>query len=109
MSMILNVTRNHRQARKRDLSPFVQTRLYRSPEVILLEKNYDQAADIWSVGLILSELMQSSDKYLESKHSRYLSKGQSCYPISPCAKEKNTVSSSDQMIKILERFPNLDK
>ena len=36
-------------------------------------------------------------------------KGQSCYPISPSGKQSNVVSSNDQLIKILERFPKIDK
>lgn len=60
--------------------------------------------------MILSELMRSSDKYQENKSGRYIFKGQSCYPISPSGdKQKNTVSQNDQFIKILERYPDLNK
>ena len=36
-------------------------------------------------------------------------KGKSCYPISPSRQQSDVVSSNDQLIKILERFPNIDK
>ena len=42
----------------RALSSHVGSRWYRAPEIILVEKRYDQQADIWSVGTILYELMQ---------------------------------------------------
>lgn len=36
----------------KELTIHVTTRWYRAPEVILLEKNYNAAIDIWSVGCI---------------------------------------------------------
>ena len=42
--------------RKRQLTSHVVTRWYRAPELILLEKNYDAAIDMWSVGCILGEM-----------------------------------------------------
>ena len=41
---------------KRMLSSHVGSRWYRSPEIILIDKNYDMSADVWSVGTILYEL-----------------------------------------------------
>ena len=43
--------------KKRSLSKHVQSRWYRAPEVILTEREYDQAIDMWSVGCILAELL----------------------------------------------------
>ena len=54
--------KNH-QTKSRELSPYVCTRHYRPPEVILHEKTYDQMADIWSLGCILAELMKVSEPY----------------------------------------------
>ena len=42
---------------KRKLSNHVQSRWYRAPEVILLQKEYDTKIDIWSIGCILGELL----------------------------------------------------
>ena len=42
---------------KRELTGHVVTRWYRAPEIILLEKDYGPAIDIWSVGCILGELI----------------------------------------------------
>lgn len=51
------------QTKARDLSPYVCTRHYRPPEVILHEKAYDQMVDIWSLGCILAELIKVSEPY----------------------------------------------
>lgn len=40
-----------------NLSIHVATRWYRAPELILLEKKYNTAIDVWSVGCILGELL----------------------------------------------------
>jgi mitogen-activated protein kinase 1/3 len=45
------------QKAPRKLSPAVQTRFYRSPEVILLEDTYDTQIDMWSLGCIFFELV----------------------------------------------------
>ena len=52
------------EKKKRSVSPGIQTRYYRAPEVILCERQYSQAVDIWSIGCILYELLQCSDHYL---------------------------------------------
>jgi mitogen-activated protein kinase 1/3 len=41
---------------KRATSIHISSRWYRSPEVCLVEKQYDQAQDMWSVGCILYEM-----------------------------------------------------
>ena len=40
---------------KRELTGHVVTRWYRAPEVILLEKEYNEAIDVWSTGCIYAE------------------------------------------------------
>ena len=56
--------------------------------------------------MVLSELMLTSDKYKDSDQSKYLFKGNSCYPISPLGGEEKIVSPNDQIFKIFERFPD---
>ena len=100
--------RSQRQNQERCLSNHIASRWYRSPEVILVEKNYDQSVDIWALGCVLAELMQATYRDRDIK-SRFLFPGTSCFPLSPCdqmkhAKDKsvNIVSSSDQLKMILQ-------
>ena len=75
---------------KRTLTPHVVTRWYRAPEIILLEKDYGPAIDIWSVGCIFGELLsmmkQNSTNYLERQP---LFPGKSCFPLSPVKEGTN--------------------
>lgn len=41
----------------RVLTEHVVTRWYRAPEVILLEREYNTAVDVWSIGCIFAELL----------------------------------------------------
>jgi serine/threonine protein kinase len=50
------------------LTPEVVTRWYRAPEVILLEKYYDQSIDIWSLGCSFAELIHCSEPYINKKN-----------------------------------------
>lgn len=43
--------------KKRSISTHVGSRWYRAPEISILEKQYDQASDIWSVGCCIYEVM----------------------------------------------------
>ena len=76
------------------MSLHVGSRWYRAPEISLVEKQYDFASDMWSMGCIIHELL----KYLqypkdtnsfkkEFQKIRYLYQGNSCFPLSPCNKE----------------------
>ena len=60
-----------RKNMKRELTGHVVTRWYRAPELILLEKEYGPAIDVWSVGCIFAELLgmmkESAPTYLERK------------------------------------------
>ena len=73
-----------RKNMKRELTGHVVTRWYRAPELILLEKEYGPAIDVWSVGCIFAELLgmmkESAPTYLER---RPLFPGKSCFPLSP--------------------------
>ena len=88
---------------KRELTGHVVTRWYRAPELILLEKDYTAAIDMWSVGCIFAELMgmikENAATFLDRSP---LFPGTSCFPLSP--DRANTVkrggfphSSQDQL------------
>lgn len=47
------------QQMQRILTAKVTTRQYRAPEVILRESSYSQKSDIWAVGCILGELLNT--------------------------------------------------
>ena len=49
-SKVIN-TRNHMN------TPYVVSRYYRAPELILASNKYDESIDIWSFGCILFELL----------------------------------------------------
>lgn len=69
---------------KRQLTSHVVTRWYRAPELILLEKDYGPAIDMWSVGCVFGELLgmmkKSAATFLDRKP---LFPGKSCFPLSP--------------------------
>lgn len=39
------------------LTEYVATRWYRAPEILLGSRKYTKAVDIWSLGLILAEML----------------------------------------------------
>ena len=68
------------QPSKVNLTAHVSTRWYRAPELIILERKYSNAIDIWSVGCILGELLTMNETFTER---RPLFPGKACYPLSP--------------------------
>jgi len=80
----LKKSKTQRMNMKRVLTGHVVTRWYRAPELILLEKDYGPAIDMWSVGCIFAELLgmmkESAPTYLDRKP---LFPGKSCFPLSP--------------------------
>jgi mitogen-activated protein kinase 1/3 len=108
MSKRLIKTKDMRKNMKRELTGHVVTRWYRAPELILLEKDYGPAIDMWSVGCIFAELLgmmkESAATYLDRKP---LFPGKSCFPLSPDkhAKEERKgfpFSKNDQLAVIFE-------
>jgi serine/threonine protein kinase len=59
ITAILDKRRPQARTKKRSLSVHIGTRWYRAPEVVLLEKQYDFASDIWSLGCTLAELARA--------------------------------------------------
>lgn len=69
---------------KRELTGHVGTRWYRSPELILLEKMYSTAIDIWAIGCVFAELLQMlKENCPDCRYRRPLFPGISCFPVSP--------------------------
>jgi serine/threonine protein kinase len=95
---ILEESKIERQQVKRKLSDHVVTRWYRPPEIILVEKVYSSAADIWGVGCIFAELleriqMQGCSENEMSLKTYTLFPGKSCFPLSPDKNAKRERSS----------------
>lgn len=78
---------------ERELTGHIVTRWYRAPELILLEKDYGQAIDMWSIGCITGELFlmlkENSPTFLDRKP---LFPGNSCFPLSPTNKDTKLVN-----------------
>ena len=53
----LDGDRDRRKNCRRELSNHVVSRWYRSPEVILLDKSYGAPIDMWSMGIILAQML----------------------------------------------------
>lgn len=77
-------TKDMRKNMKRELTGHVVTRWYRAPEIILLEKDYGPAIDVWAVGCIFAELLgmmaENAPTFLDRQP---LFPGKSCFPLSP--------------------------
>jgi mitogen-activated protein kinase 1/3 len=74
----------HTQKLKRQLTGHVVTRWYRAPELILLEENYTEAIDMWSIGCIFGELLGMMKENVPFPTDRGpLFPGSSCFPLSP--------------------------
>lgn len=91
---------------KRELTGHVVTRWYRAPEIILLEKDYGPAIDMWAVGCIFAELLGMMKENAPTFMDRHpLFPGKSCFPLSP-AKDPTEqrggfpFSSTDQLTMI---------
>jgi len=69
----------------RDLTRHIVTRWYRAPEVILItqDRAYLPAIDMWSIGCIMSELLQMQKSNAPDASKRDpLFPGKSCFPLS---------------------------
>mmetsp|Transcript_20158 Transcript_20158/g.37494 ORF Transcript_20158/g.37494 Transcript_20158/m.37494 type:complete len:422 (-) Transcript_20158:605-1870(-) len=69
---------------KRELTGHVVTRWYRAPELILLEREYTKAIDVWSTGCVIAELCGMLRENAATFMDRSpLFPGNSCFPLSP--------------------------
>merc|ERR1712137_1150544 len=83
----------------RTLTNHVVTRWYRAPEVILLEKGYNQAIDVWSAGCIFAELLGMLEGTMVHERAP-LFPGVTCFPLSP-DRNKSKTGKNDQLEVIL--------
>lgn len=60
---VLEKSKEERGHGKRKLSDHVVTRWYRPPEIILIEKKYGPAVDVWGVGCIMAELLSKTQEH----------------------------------------------
>jgi len=69
---------------KRQLTGHVVTRWYRAPELILLQENYTEQIDVWSMGCIFAELLGMMKENIPYPSDRGpVFPGSSCFPLSP--------------------------
>mmetsp|Transcript_935 Transcript_935/g.2207 ORF Transcript_935/g.2207 Transcript_935/m.2207 type:complete len:433 (+) Transcript_935:1665-2963(+) len=93
---------------KKELTGHVVTRWYRAPELILLEREYTKAIDVWSVGCIIGELCGMQRENAPTFMDRSpLFPGSSCFPLSPDHQTKMRragfpSSNTDQLSVIFE-------
>lgn len=74
----------HNRIKKKQLTSHVVTRWYRAPELILLQDDYTEAIDMWSVGCIFAELLGMMKENVKQYLDRTpLFPGSSCFPLSP--------------------------
>ena len=82
---------------KRELSPHVVTRWYRSPELILMEKDYGKKIDVWSIGAIFAEMFIMSEENEQPYGRRKpFFPGRSCYPLSPDKRKRKKAKSESE-------------
>jgi serine/threonine protein kinase len=84
----------------------IQSRWYRSPEIILTQKVYNTQIDMWGLGCVMAEmlLLIESKEFNSEKvklSDMYLFPGKSCFPLTPVKGDENSkdefnnVSSED--------------
>lgn len=96
----------HTARAKRVMTRHVVTRWYRAPELILLQDDYTESIDVWSVGCIYAELLQTLEGPSHMDRGP-LFPGASCFPLSPDRRHRydrlfHTRGSTDQLNVIFE-------
>ena len=101
--ILLSKSKEYTPIFQRELTGHVATRWYRAPELILLEKIYSTAVDIWATGCVFWELLQMvKENEPDPLKRRPLFPGGSCYPLSP---SKNpTASISEHPVSPYEQM-----
>lgn len=113
MKKIIKLKDKEEESKRRCLSSHVSSRWYRAPEISLIEHKYDQAADMWSLGCILYELLHSMNETKKEEQinsgdvfRHTLFNGNSCYPLSPMPKKLDLpYDIHDQLYLTLKQLP----
>jgi serine/threonine protein kinase len=80
----INHNKELNKNKKRSMSSHVNSRWFRAPEIALVEKQYDGASDVWSLGCVLYELMQMRNGTKKNYLNGYaLFPSGHCFPLSP--------------------------
>ena len=96
--------------KKRSMSSHVSSRWFRAPEIALVEKQYDSASDLWSLGCCLHELMQMKNGEAKNPGTGYaLFPSNHCFPLSPKQEDKSSNEDKDLIVKILETLKPLNE
>lgn len=88
---------------QRQLTAHVASRWYRAPELILMDRGYTTAIDVWSVGCIFGELLSmqyESVRFVEQRGPMF--PGASCFPLSPRDNPNAYLQKYDQLNVILD-------
>lgn len=108
--ILLRTAKAYNPMHERELSGHIATRWYRPPEIILLEKVYTTAVDMWSAGCVFAELLEMiAENQPVITHRSALFPGNSCFPLSPSENPTSKIlgmpiSPQDQLRTILGVF-----
>ncbi len=108
--VLLTQSKEYNPCHERELTGHIATRSYRSPEVILLEKVYTSAVDMWGAGCVFAELLEMiKENQPDIRKRSALFPGRSCFPLSPSMNPTEKVlgmpvSPCDQLAVIMEVF-----
>jgi serine/threonine protein kinase len=111
------MSRGARASTKRNLSPHVVPRGYRAPEIILTERQYWSAVDVWSFGCIVIEILRSIDNLRLSNPLKLCKlmafQATSSFPLSPFFYDKKEdevhIESTDLMREIIGKLGDPDE
>jgi len=73
--------------RDRLLTGYFGTRWYRAPEVLLIQRQYDYAQDMWSIGCIIFEILHSAFPPEKDPKGTILFRGDFCSFLSEAQEE----------------------
>jgi len=81
---------------RRQLTGHVVTRWYRAPELILLQPNYNEGIDVWSMGCVAAEVLcMMKENAADPSKREPLFPGSSCFPLSPEHKQSQNAGKRD--------------